>query len=140
MNNLRNFVYDLAISRPALVALGLSAANVYPVYSRDSTPAAIEGDRFLILRWGPAEPGVGPVVPVGLDIWAYDRSPEYSWIMDILRAFRPALEESVGAPLSEARADWMNGVNWQGSTPDLFDDMYNAYTRSESYRLVASGS
>lgn len=139
MKALRDFVFDLVKADPQLNALGLTVDNLYPVYGRQDATYTIEGDRFMVLRWGPASVGIGPSNPVELAPWAYDISPEYSWIDAVLLRTRRLLEPlNDGAVLNPERTAFLSGVSWQGSGPDLFDDLYNRYTRSESYRLVAS--
>lgn len=139
MKALRNFVFDLLRADPQLNALGLTEGNLYPVYARQDANFTIEGERFMVLRWGPTAPGIGPSRPVDLAAWAYDISPEYSWIDDVLLRTTRLMEElTAGAVLTPERTAFISGATYQGSGPDLFDDLYNRYTRSESYRLVAS--
>lgn len=137
MNGLRSLVFTTLKSDVQLNSLGISESSLYPVYSRDSTPEAIEGPRFAILRWGASEVGIGACIPVTLDLWVYDRSPDYGYIMQILKRARTLLDSLINAQTADG---WVTGVNWQGGSPDLIDDMYNAYTRNESYRIVASGN
>lgn len=139
MKALRDFVYDLLKADGQLIQLGLTEANLYPAYSRDNPQYAMEGDQFLVLRWGPASVGIGASRPVELALWAYDISPEYSWIDAVLaRSSRLILDLAGGAALNAQRTAFVSGAEGQGSSPDLFDDLYNRYTRSESFRLVAS--
>ena len=144
MNGLRNLVFNSLAGDQPLNGLGLTATNLYPAFSRDDSDFAMEGETFTVLRWNESTRGVGPVVPVGLDIWAYDINPDYSNIMAVLKRCRAVLEALVGAVIpgettENGRAS-VNGVDWSGGSPDLFDPLYNRYTRSETYRIVASGS
>lgn len=138
--SLRNFLFEQALLDPTLTALGLKADNLWPIYSRDAPPITAEGGRFVVLRWGTAAPGIGRNVPLQLEVWAYDLDPDYTWITDVLKAFRALLTRLVGSRLDPSQNDWLNAENWEGSSADLFDDLYNRYTRSESWRLVASGN
>lgn len=140
MRHLRDFVFELACNDPQMHDMGFTRDSLYPVYSRDSTPESIEGKRFGIFRWGSTEVGIGRVNPVTLEVWLYDRDPRYDVIGDGLLRMRTLLENAVGSALDLDKTAWMNGWQFSGSTPDLFDDVYIAYTRSESHRITASGS
>lgn len=137
MNGLRNLVYGTMKDDPQLNILGIDEQSLYPVYSRDSTPEGVEGPVFAILRWGPSEVGVGTAIPVTLDLWVYNKSPDYGPVMDILKRTRAIMDALINAQTTDG---WVLGVNWQGGSLDLFDDLYGAYARNESYRIVASGN
>lgn len=137
MNGLRVLVYNTLKDDPQMNILGINEQSLYPVYSRDSTPEGIEGPVFAILRWGVSEVGVGRAIPVTLDLWVYNKDPDYGPIMDILKRGRDLMDGLVNAQTADG---WVLGVNWQGGSIDLFDDLYAAYTRNESYRIAASGN
>lgn len=134
---IRDLVYEKLCNDTELNALGFSATNIYPAWSRDSTPASVEGEMFMVLRWGTKEPGVGTVVPRLLDIWAYNRDPFFEVLENALIRCR-----SVLAPLPGqfANPGWVLGVEWQGAGPDGLDEGYQAHYISENYRITASGS
>jgi hypothetical protein len=133
----RDLVFEALCTDSELAGLGYTRANIYPGWSRDSTPEAIEGELFMVLRWGTKEPGVGAVVPRLLDIWAYNKEPFFETPEKALIRCR-----SILAPLPGRFADpgWVLGVEWQGAGPDGLDEGYRAYYVSENYRITASGS
>lgn len=141
MKALRGFVFNAFANDPVMNQLGLKEANLYQAGSRDSTPITIEGNVFAILRWGPREParaGVGSSIPLELAFWVYHRDPNTDPIDDILKRGREVLALMIGAPLNPQRTGFLNGADYLGSTADLFDDVYQAWTRSDSHRIVAS--
>lgn len=133
----RDLVFEKLCTDAELNALGFTRSNIYPAWSRDSTPATVEGHTFMILRWGTKEPGVGPVTPRLLDIWAYNVEPFFDPLESALIRCR-----SVLLPLPGQFADpgWVVGVEWQGAGPDGLDEGYRAHYISENYRITASGS
>lgn len=137
MNGLRRLVFNAIKDDSQMNILGINENSLYPVYSRDSTPEGIEGPVFAILRWGPSEVGIGSAIPVTLDLWVYHKDPDYAPIMDILKRARSVMDSLINAQTTDG---WILGVDWQGGSLDLFDDLYAAYTRNESYRIVASGN
>lgn len=140
MKSLRNLVFDTLRNDATMNTAGITTASLYPIFSRDSPPVSVEGTKFAILRWGPAGIGIGNVIPVDLDFWVYNRDPDYDPIMDALLHARVLLAGLEGLAVDVAHTGWVNGVNWQGGTADLYDPLYEAYTRSESYRITASGN
>jgi hypothetical protein len=137
VNGLRNLVFNSLAGDQQLNQLGLTNANLYPAYSRDNQPFSMEGETFTVLRWGEATRGIGPVNRCTLEVWSYDLNPDYSNIQNVLKRTRVVLATLISMPTGEGH---VTGMDWQGSSPDLYDDLYNRYTRFESYTTVASGS
>lgn len=129
MNLLRNKVFDLLAADSGL---GLGVDGMYPV-----APESPQERQFMVTKWQEASPGVGRVAPVILQLWAYDRDGGYGRIGDMLKAARPVLDSLPGQLLDASSA--VLAVEWQGSSPDLWDPEYASPTRWESYRIVASG-
>lgn len=140
MKHLRDLVFNAIQSDGIMNSLGIDVDSLYPTYARQDAIYSVEGNRFMILRWGPTEIGIGPVKPVTLDAWMYNREPDYGPITDALSRVRAILAGLVGAPVDAGHSGWVNGVQFQGGTADLFDDVYGAYVRSESHRITASGN
>lgn len=140
----RNAVFDIMKGDSVLSGLGYTEPNLYPNYSPD-TPA---GRRFAIIRWGATSPGVGRANTGDLQIWFYDRDPDYAAIEDALYRIKPVdrggsglLDSLLGARLSVGeRTGAVLGMDWEGESPDLFDDAYVAYVRNTSFRVTASGN
>lgn len=132
---LRELVYAVLSNAPELEAAGLSPNGTYPAHTPDSPQERV----FLALRWGPSVPGVGDAAPVDLALWVYDKEERYDRIERVLRAARPIMDALHAVRLTPPGSGAVLGVNWQGAGPDLFDDVYVAWTRYESYRVTASG-
>lgn len=135
-NRLRQAIFGLFVSSPALEALGLNAENISPNFSPDG-PA---GDRFLVMRWGTTTRGVGSVNQVRLGCWAYNRQPDYFPVVKILEEVRRLLPTLVGVVMSPSPMEAVLGVDYEGDSDDLYDDGYRAYTRWTSHTITASGS
>lgn len=133
MNGLRNTVFDLLAADSGLNAAQISLGNLYP--SAPDTP----GDRiWAVTKWMEAGAGMGPVNTAILQLWVYDRDGGYGRIGSALLAGRAALNSLPSTELNDSTG-WVSAVEWQGSSPDLWDDIYAAATRWESYRIVSSG-
>lgn len=132
---LRDRVYAVLSTSPELEATGLVPGSVYPAFSPDSPQERV----WMVLRWGPASPGIGDAASIDLALWVYDREERYDRIERSLRAARPLMEALVAVRLSPPGSGAVLGIGWQGAGPDLFDDVYPAWTRYESYRVTASG-
>lgn len=128
MNSLRNKVFEVLAADSGL---GLGEAGLYP-----SGPESPQERKFMVTRWLSTSPGISPVHRVELQLWAYDREGGYGRIGDMLRAARPVLDSLNGQQLPGG--GWVTAVEWQGSGPDLWDDVYSSPARWESYRIVAS--
>lgn len=142
MSGLRDLVYNALVADAQMNLLGFNSNNMYPIYARDTTPFAVEGSVFGVLRWGATEPGIAQSIPIGLDLWLYSRQPDYDTITRALMRARVVLAPLVAQPTRRENNEvdgWITSIEWQGGSPDLFDDLLNAYTRNESYRIVASG-
>lgn len=138
---LRDLVFEELCNDAALTALGFKRDNIWPLMSRDSPPETIEGGKFMVLRWGTKEIGVGRVIPQLLDVWAYNKSePFYTDLEDGLKRVRLVLAGLETRAIDLAASGHVVGVEWQGAGPDGFDEGYRAYYLSENYRITASGS
>lgn len=119
---------------------GYDADSLYAQFSRDAPPETVEGRTFGVLKWGTTERGVGRVASTTLELWLYNKAPDYAPIGDGLLRARVLLDELVGTNVDAAENAWVLGVRWEGAGPDGYDDMYQAVLRSESYTITASGN
>jgi hypothetical protein len=138
--SLREMVYDALRLDSELNTLGFNTDNIYPAWSRDSTPETVEGNQFLVIRWGTKEPGVSVVIPQLVDLWAYNKEPYFELLVTAHRRMRLVMAGLVARPVDLAQTGWVVGVEWQGAGPDGFDEGYKAHYISENYRLTASGN
>ena len=137
----RTTVYDLIVASPALHTAGFAADAVYPNYGPVSPPQR----RFIVIRWGGTAPGVGRANSTDMALWFYDRDQDWAAIQAAIRICRPVdkggdglLDTLPGARMSATEA--ILGLDWTGGSTDLFDDVYEANTRNEAYRVTASGN
>lgn len=131
---LRNAFFALYTNSPILAGLGLTEATIYPNFSADAPPES----RFMILRWGLTNPGMGRVNQVTLGCWVYNREPDYGPIAAALLEIRRLAPTMLGVRMSPTES--VNGVDYNGDSDDLYDDAWRAYTRYTTHTITASGS
>lgn len=131
---LRQAVYALLKAAPGLEAAGYPEESVSPNFTVDGP----EGDRFLVLRWGTTTRGIGAVNQVRLQVWVYNRQPDYLPIVQALKVVKAALPTLAGVRM--AAGESVLAVEYGGDSDDLFDDGYQCYTRWCSHTITASGS
>lgn len=134
MSALRQHVYALVAASPELAALGYGPEGVYPNYSPDSPPQT----RFLVLRWGQTARGIGGANQISLNVWLYNREPDFGPITDAIMVLREMLPDMIGNVLPGGKGSVL-GVDWQGDTDDAYDDAYRAWVRQSQHTLTASG-
>lgn len=140
MNGLRDIALARLAADSTMNGLGYDISSLYPAFSRDAPPIAIEGQRFGVLRWGTTERGVGRVQTVTLEIWLYNRERDFAPISDGLRRARDVLATLEAVNVDAVDDAWVLGVRWEAAGPDGWDDLYQAVLRSESYTITASGN
>jgi hypothetical protein len=130
---LRTVVFDALKTDSQLNGLGITSASLYPA-ATDSPKERL----FMVTVWGVTTPGPGRDSTVALEdltLWAYNRDRDYGEIVDILKRARAVVLGLERTPVSPG---WTLGVNWLGSSVDLWDDAYQAATRNDAYRIAAS--
>lgn len=137
---IRKAFYDLLAGSAALAALGFPAGSLYPNYGPDSPPQR----QFMVLRWGATTVGVGTANSTDLTLWTYDRDQDWTKIQSALMLLRSTdrgggglLDTLLGVRLPVGS---VLGIDWTGSSTDLFDDVYEANVRSDTYRITATGN
>lgn len=112
--------------------LGIKGGNVYA--GEVDSP---EGDAFLILRFGPVSPGIGPVNIGPAFVWAYRRdSADYLELDVVLKRIRDLFTAIEAQATAEG---WITEIVWLGDSDDFSDDVYHAVARNASFTIVASG-
>lgn len=130
---IRNVVFDALRDDVTLRALGIDDSTIFPLGGSLDSP---QMNRWVTLRWGQLFPGMGEVKRIDLQLWAYDREPDFGGIDDILKRCRDILLNLGQVPMAPG---WTVAVEWLGSSDDFSDDVYKAVTRNESYTIIASG-
>jgi hypothetical protein len=132
---LRSTVLSLLTADESLAALGIPETAWYGTFSAQVSAT----DRcFGILHWTEKSVGMGAVFRQGLEVWLYDREPNFDRIEPILARVKEILEPLAG--YATDGTGWITTVEWQGDSPDLDDDVYSAVTRNSAYRITASGN
>lgn len=131
--SIRNLFFDAVRNDGPLNALGIDTDTTFPAQAPDQ----VDARRFLVLRWGQTQAGMGPVRQIDLSLWAYDRDPNYASIDLILVRVRVVLPILILSSVPGGGS--VVGVGWSGSSEDLLDPAYGAVVRNETYRITASG-
>lgn len=92
---------------------------------------------YLILRMGARERGVGEVFRRRLEIWAHDKSGDYTVIDELLNRCRIVL--TAMRAVSTGDSKWITCVEWQDDSEDLYDEGPGTITRNSSYIIIGSG-
>jgi hypothetical protein len=132
----RAFTYDLLRDDPTLNALGYNTSTIFA--TAPDTPAS---QRYMVLRWGEVRPQFGRDTTARrrlLTVWAYDREPDYGAIIDALDRVCNLLLPLAG--VGHGGNGFIMDVEDNGSSADLYDPAYEAYTRNWAYTITASKS
>jgi hypothetical protein len=127
----RKAVYHLLTTDAPLLAL-LPAEHWYERGSVPDSPPKL----FAVLAWqGVTRVGRANSLP-RLTIWVHDRRGSYDKVDKVLARCTELLEavqqyEHDGQRIAQA--------DFEGSSVDLYDDVYRSNTRNAGYRVVGSG-
>lgn len=126
----RKPVFALLTTDPELQALGMTSDTV-----KGSSPTTSPEIRpFAILKWGEEQPFIGSIHEKELQMWVYDEPGSYTLINSILLRARTLLvDEAVDVVVDGER---FSTARWQGTSPDLYDDIYKCITRYASFAIV----
>lgn len=133
----RTFIYQslkedaLSAAPDSLGTLGLQADNIY---SGDVDEP--RGRRFIVLRYGERQPGIGPSNRVELIVWAYDRDKDHDAVELLQKRVRVVLE---GIEAQQTLEGWITLIEWTGNGPDIYDDAYRAVGITSGYTVITSG-
>lgn len=129
---MRKAVYNLLTTDATLVSL-LPAEKWFArgsVKDSQSTP-------FAVLAWQGVTPnGRQRVGLPRLTIWVYEHRGSYDLIDKVLARCKELLENTYDY---EHEGELIVQADWEGSSVDLFDDVYRANTRNSGFRVVGSG-
>lgn len=129
---MRKAVHHLLTTDATLVSL-LPAEKWFArgaVKDSPSTP-------FAVLAWQGVTPnGRGRVGLPRLTIWVYEHRGSFTLIDQVLARCKEVLEE---VAQYEYDGERIVQADWEGSSVDLFDDVYKANTRNSGFRVVGSG-
>jgi len=128
---MRKAMYHLLTTDPTLAAL-LPAEKWY---ERGSVPDA-PTTPFAVLAWqGDTVAGPGRKLP-RLTIWFYQSRGNYNIIDELLRETTKLLSD---VQQYEHEGQRIAQVDYEGSSVDLYDDVYRCNARNAGYRVIGSG-
>lgn len=129
---MRKAVHQLLTTDPTLIGL-LPAEKWFArgaVKDSPSTPFAVEA-------WqGVQATGRGRTGIPRLTIWVYEHRGSYDLIDKVLARSRELLEATFNFEYEDER---IVQVDFEGSSVDLFDDVYKANARNSGFRVIGSG-
>lgn len=128
---MRKAMHNLLTTDPTLAAL-LPAEKWYQrgaVPDSPRTPFAVEAWQGEEVR------GKSLVLP-RFTLWVYQARGSYHIIDEVLRRATELLSSTVAY---EHDGERLAQVDYEGSSVDLFDDVYRANARNAGYRVIGSG-
>lgn len=129
---MRKAVFNLLTTDATL--LGWLPADRW--YERGSVPDKPVAP-FAVLAWqGVAAVGRGRTGLPRLTLWVYEPRGSYATIDNALRRATIVLE---GASDYTFAGERISQADFEGSSVDLYDDIYRANARNAGYRVVGSG-
>lgn len=128
---MRKAVHHLLTTDPTLASL-LPAEKWYERGAVLDTPRT----PFAVLAWqGVTAVGKGRRLP-RLTLWVYQSRGSYALIDQVLSRATVVLEE---VQQYEYEGQRIAEANFEGSSVDLYDDMYRCNARNAGFRVVGSG-
>lgn len=104
-------------------------------YQRGAVPDA-PVTPFAVEAWQGEEVRGKSLVLPRFTLWVYQGRGSYSIIDEVLRR---ATELLTSTTQYEYGGERLAQVDYEGSSVDLFDDIYRANTRNAGYRVIGSG-
>lgn len=140
--SVRGLLYRLLGDDPELIALGLAPGALYA----NGAPDTPQQRFFCVLHWGPevvgvpAQRGPGRVTDRELSAWFYDKEPDYTAINKAIRRWCVLLDALEAIRTGDTATDgWITQCEWSGDGDDSYDETYEAWYRTSTYRIIASG-
>lgn len=132
----RGAVYNLLTTDAALKAVfGLVsiAPNIAPVNGLDNA-VLTRREPFVLLKWNNAQKAFKNTGMSELEMWVYDFNQSYARIDRIIKRARGILTEAMH--VLGADGVTFTYAEWQGDTPDLYDDAYQANVKTATFLVL----
>jgi len=140
--SVRAFLFGMVADDPQMNALGLTRTTSYANGAPDSPKERFWG----VLRWGPETPGVpamrgaGKVTERSCGLWVYTKQYDFADVNRAIRRWSELLDAVEGQRTGDDPTDgWITQAYWESDGDDGWDDVYEAWFRSSTYTIVASG-
>lgn len=133
---MRAFIATVINEDSQLRDMGLAHDSVYSANNVD-TPAT---KPFIVVKWtqrlvvGAAHRDA-PSQANLCDIWFYDRPGDYSRIDAMIARVHEML---AAVQAQQTGTGWITQIDWSGDGEDGYDDVWEAISRTSSYRVIAS--
>jgi hypothetical protein len=139
---LRHIVYGLLTGRPALVAI--VGSRLYDSGALGTpTGKDVPKKPFIVLNYGNDQGGPAEDARVEdrtVDVYAYGEPGDFTVVEKVLQEVKSALHNASGfyTDPDTSLKTWLASARYQGSSSDLYDDVYRANCRYGTYRLVGN--
>jgi hypothetical protein len=141
--SLRRVVYGLLTAHAPLVVL--VGSRIFDSGALGTpTGKQIPAKPFVVTNYGEDQGAPrrdGTVEDRIVDVYAYGEPGDYTVVEQVLREVKLALQDKAGVyvnPENSSDKTWLNVARYTGSSRDLFDDVYRANCRYNSFRLVGN--
>jgi len=95
---------------------------------------------FAVLAWaGVTANGRGRTGLPRLTLWVYEHRGSYELIDKVLRRATEVLEALEETHQEDDPSQFVIQADFEGSSVDLYDDVYRCNTRNAGYRVIGSG-
>lgn len=132
---MRKLTHHLLTSDPTLVSL-LPAEKWFARGAVKDSPQT----PFAVMAWAGVEAnGKGRTGTPRLTIWVYEHRGSFDLIDKVLARSKELLEATFDYTWVDAPGERIVQADWEGSSVDLFDDLYRANTRNSGFRVIGSG-
>lgn len=138
-SNLRQYVWELLRTDPALNELGINRDSLFGTNAPDSPAASLQ--KWMVIRWGLEDPPLGRETTSRrrfVSFWAYDRRRDFSDIDQMLHRARALVYNLTGVHYNGS-GGYITEVTDDGFSDDAWDPAYSASTKNWQATIIASG-
>lgn len=145
----RELIYGLVSTDPELGLLGINGNTVFANGAPDSPPPDALGKSWAVLNWGQESTTLSRASENGrarrvttrdVSLWVYSRQDDYGDINTVVKRWCALMDTLEARSTGNGPYDgWVATTQWQGDSPDGWDDVYKANYRSSEYTIIASG-
>jgi hypothetical protein len=139
MIGLREVVFNLIKTDPAIIALGYGPGSLFG----NSSPDSPTTPRFATIVWGEEIRALGSrragdrlAKERSVALWAYDRDRDYGAINKAIERWCVLMDT---LPTMNTGAGSVIGADWVGNSPETYDDGYQRIVRYSTYTINGTG-
>jgi len=129
---MRAEIYAALATDAGLRSLGLGEDSVYAAESVEDPPLR----PFIVIRWQPTLPGMGPSLRNSFDVWVQDDPGDFARIDAMLFRVKSVLVSLTGTLTDSG---YLTLVDWLEDSADQRDDVWGTINRRASFLAIGAG-